>query len=134
MFHDTEEWYKVSRKTDSWFQKRHGEFGELSPKHAKIQKFHFHGLFSSKAYAVWVKEIQRSYFFWHKKKIQWYKICIDPDHVVSNDGLFLSKAYNVSAINIQGNYISWKSRVMKNLRENWLVAWKMTERIWLVFM
>ena len=29
MSHDTEEWCKVWRKTDSWFQKWHEEFGEF---------------------------------------------------------------------------------------------------------
>ena len=42
------------------------------------------------------------------------------------DGLFLSKAYNVSARKFQRNYVSWHWRVMQNLKENWLVAWKMT--------
>ena len=65
MFHDTEEWCKVWRKTDLWFQKRHEEFGEFSPKHSKAQKFHFDGLFLSNVYVVWAKEIQRSYLSWH---------------------------------------------------------------------
>ena len=42
------------------------------------------------------------------------------------DGFFLSKAYNVSARKFQRNCVSWHWRVMKNLKENWLVAWKMT--------
>ena len=65
MFHDTEEWCKVWRKTDSWFQKWHEEFGEFSPNHSKVQKFHFDGLFLSKVYEVWAKKIQRSYLSWH---------------------------------------------------------------------
>ena len=77
---------------------------------------------------------------------RWCKICINPNHVVSKitwgigelslehskserlfiDGLFLSKAYNVSARKFQRNCVSWHWRVMQNLKENWLVAWKMT--------
>ena len=29
MSHDTEDWCKVWRKTDSWFQKSNKEFGEF---------------------------------------------------------------------------------------------------------
>ena len=39
-------------KTDSWFQKRHEKFDEFSPNHSKVQKFHFHWLFSSKLFEV----------------------------------------------------------------------------------
>ena len=31
IFHDTEEWCKIWRKTDLWFGKWHEEFGKLSP-------------------------------------------------------------------------------------------------------
>ena len=42
------------------------------------------------------------------------------------DGVLLYKAYNVSARKCQRNYVSWHWKVMQNLKENWLVAWKMT--------
>ena len=35
---ETEEWCKVSGKTDSWIQKWHEEFGELYPEQWKVQK------------------------------------------------------------------------------------------------
>ena len=50
-----------------------------------------------------------------------------------NNGLFLSKAFSVSARKCQGNYVSWHWRVMQNLKEIWLVAWKITEGICLIF-
>ena len=65
MFHDTEEWCRVWRKSDSWFQKWHQKFGEFSPNHSKVRKFHFDGLFLSKVYEVWAKKIQKSYLLWH---------------------------------------------------------------------
>ena len=40
MSHDTEEWYKIWRKTDSLFQKSQ-EFGEFWSEHSKSQKFPF---------------------------------------------------------------------------------------------
>ena len=42
------------------------------------------------------------------------------------DGIFLSKGYNVSTRKFQKDYVLWEWRVMQNLKENWLVAWKMT--------
>ena len=46
------------------------------------------------------------------------------------DGLYLSKAYNASARKFQRNYVM----TLQNLKENWLVTWKMTSGIWLIFM
>ena len=63
--HTTEEWSKVWRKTNLWFQIWHEEFDEFSPNHSKVWKFHFDGLFLSKVYEVWAKKIQRSYLSWH---------------------------------------------------------------------
>ena len=63
MFHGTEEWCKVWRKTDSWFQKWHEEFGEFSPNHSKVWKFYFDGLFLSKGYEVWAKKEYRGVIF-----------------------------------------------------------------------
>ena len=47
---------------------------------------------------------------------------------------FLSKVYNVSVRNFYRNYVSWLWKVMQNLKENWVVASKMTCEIWLIFM
>ena len=38
IFHDTEEWYKIWRKTDLWFGKWHEEFGKFSPEHWKVSE------------------------------------------------------------------------------------------------
>ena len=38
IFHDTEEWYKIWRKTDLWFRKWHEEFGKFSKGHLKVSK------------------------------------------------------------------------------------------------
>ena len=42
----------------------------------------------------------------------------------------LSKVYIVWAKNVQRSYLSWHWQVMKNLKKNWFVAWKMTWGIW----
>ena len=49
------------------------------------------------------------------------------------DELFLSKAYKVLDEKLQKSYVSWHWRVMQNLKENWLVAYKKTQGIQLTF-
>ena len=43
-------------------------------------------------------------------------------------GSFCRKC-NVSARKFQKNYVSWHWKVMQNLSENWLMAWKMTRNL-----
>ena len=38
IFYDTEEWWKIWRKTDLWFGKWHQEFSKFSPQHSKVSK------------------------------------------------------------------------------------------------
>ena len=38
IFHDTEEWCKIWRKTDLLFEKWQEEFGKFSPEHSKVPK------------------------------------------------------------------------------------------------
>ena len=38
IFHDTEEWCKIWRKTDLWFGKWHEEFGKFSPEQSRVSK------------------------------------------------------------------------------------------------
>ena len=38
IFHDMEQWCKIWRKTDLWFEKWHEEFGKFSPEHLKVSK------------------------------------------------------------------------------------------------
>ena len=39
IFHDTEEWCKIWRKTNFWFGKWHEEFGKFLPEHLKMWSF-----------------------------------------------------------------------------------------------
>ena len=41
---------------------------------------------------------------------------------------------NISARKFHRNYVSWHWKVMQNWKKNWLVAWKMTKGISLIFM
>ena len=131
-----------------WFQIWHEELGKISPNHSKVWKFHFDGLFLSKVYKVWAKKYRGVTF--HDTE-QWCLIWINPDLVVSKMAwaigwtfiralkslknctlmiCFLSKAYNFSARKFQRNYVSRHWRVMQNLKENSLLAWKITWGIW----
>ena len=38
ILHDSEEWSKIRRKTDLWFEKWHEEYGKFSPEHLKDWK------------------------------------------------------------------------------------------------
>ena len=38
IFHDTQAWCKIWRKSDLWFGKWHEEFGKCSPEHLKVSK------------------------------------------------------------------------------------------------
>ena len=47
-FDDTQDWYKVWRKTDLYFKKWHEEFDEFSPEHLKVSKLGLDGILLSK--------------------------------------------------------------------------------------
>ena len=131
------------KKNDSWFQNRHEEFDKFSPNHSKVQKFHIDGLFLSKVYEVWANEIQRICLSWHWTVMQnlykpqpcglkndmrnWWTFirALKVWKIVHWWTLFV-KSIIVSARKCQRNCVSWHWRVMRNLKENWLVAWKMT--------
>ena len=49
------------------------------------------------------------------------------------DMLLLLKVYKISAKNVQRSFASWHWRMMQNLKRNWLIALKLTWRIWPIF-
>ena len=104
----------------------------------KSTKFCIDGLFLFKVYEVWTKEIQKSYLSWHWAVIKltlwfqrWHEELGDLSLEHSNseklyiDGLFLLKAYNVSARKFHRNCVM-TLKGSSNLKDNWLVAWRMT--------
>ena len=78
--HNIEERCRVRKADLRWSQIWHEEFGEFSPNHSKVQKFHSNGLFLSKVYEVWAKKKERSYLSWHWTVMQNLR---NPDIVVS---------------------------------------------------
>ena len=137
----------------NWFQIWYDKFGEFSPNHSKVQKFHSDGLFLSKVNEVWAKKkkyrvvitrgteqwckiwkiLTLRFQKWHEELGELSSLEHPKVWKLYIDGLFLSKAYTVSVRNFQRNYASWHWRVLQSLNKNWLVGWKMTERIWLIF-
>ena len=140
----TEELSLMTLKSDAKFKENrfqiwHEEFGEFSPNHSKSENFTSVGSFYSKYIRFQLKKIQRNY-------LSWCKFWINPDLVASKmawgigwtfiralkseklyiDELFWSKAFNVLARKLQRKYVSWYWKAIQNLKENWLVAWKMT--------
>ena len=70
IFHDTEEWYKIWRKTHLWFGKWHEEFGKFSPDHLKVSKLGLWWDPLSKVGEVWPQNLPRSYVSWQRKIMQ----------------------------------------------------------------
>ena len=68
--HDTEEWCKVWRKTDFWFQKRHEELVNCNGSSRKSENLQFDVLLLPIAYKVSAKKVRKSYLSWHWKVIQ----------------------------------------------------------------
>ena len=48
MFHGTEEWHKIWRKTDMWFGKLYNKFRKFLPEHSKDSNKDFDGILLSK--------------------------------------------------------------------------------------
>ena len=69
--HDNEELCKIWRKTGSPFQSWHKEFDEFWPKHLKVSKSSILMFLLSKVYIVWTKKVQKSYFSWNGRGIQY---------------------------------------------------------------
>ena len=70
VFHDTEEWYKIWRKTDLWFGKWHEEYGKFSPEQFKVSKLGYwcDSLIQSRKSMSEVP--QRSYVLWQWRMMQ----------------------------------------------------------------
>ena len=78
MSHDTEEWCKIWRKNDFFFQKMTGIWWILIRALRSLKNLHFYWSFLCKVYNVWLKKVQRSRNSWHwgvmqnlKKKMTW---------------------------------------------------------------
>ena len=131
IFHDTEGWCKIWRKTDLWFGKWHEEYGKFSPEHLKVSKLGlwWDPLIPSRR-SMSLKFTQRSYASWHWRMMQnlkrnWFVIskltwgiwliltrALESLKNFHFNGLFLNKIYIVWAKKVQSSYLLWHWRVM----------------------
>ena len=88
MSHDTDEWCKVWRKTDSWFQKWHEELGNnFNALSGKSENLDFDMLLLSKVYYVCTKKGQRVTCY---STEEWSKIWRRTDLYFENDMMNLA--------------------------------------------
>ena len=148
IFHDTEEWCKIWRKTDLLLGKWHEEFGKFSPEHLKVSKL---GLwwdpfvqsrkcmslkFTEELCVITMKnDAKFEESLTRRFKIDMGNLInLDPSNWslknVHFDALLLSKLYIVWAKKVHRSYLSWHWRVIQNLVRNQLVASKLTWGIW----
>ena len=145
IFHDTEEWCKIWRKTDLWFGKWHEEFGKFSPEHSKVSKL---GLWwdpfiqsrkcMSLKFTEWlcVTTVKNDVKFKDKLTCRFSKLtwgiwqtltrALERLKNLHFNRLLFTKVYNVWTKKVQKSYVWWHWRLMQNLNENWLVLSKMT--------
>ena len=145
IFHDTEEWCKIWRKTDLWFGKWHEEFGKFSPEHSKVSKL---GLW-------WGPFVQSrkcmSLKFTEELCVMTMKNDVKPEEGLTchfkidmrnltNFDLSTWKVSKICTLNgllltneVDRSYLSWLWRVIQNLKKNWLAVCKMTWGIWEIF-
>ena len=71
MFDAMQDWYKVWREADLYFQKWHEEFGKFSPEHLQRSKnCDFYWVFLSKVQNVWASNLQGSQVSWQWRMMQ----------------------------------------------------------------
>ena len=142
MSHDTEEWCKIWRKTDSVFQKWLWRIliGALKI----LKNLHFDWCLLCKVYNVWPKKSTEELYFMTLKSHAKFeeRLTCGLENDMRNMANFhqnnwkcqtwyfhrilLSKVENTRAKILQRSYVWWQWRMMKNLKKNWLVILKLT--------
>ena len=127
IFHDTEEWCEIWRKTDLWFGKWHEEFCKFSPEQLKFSKLAYWwdpsiqskkslSLKSIEKLCVWLVISKLTWEIWWI--LTWAFESLKNFHF--NVFLF-SKVYIAWAKKVQRRYLSWNWRGTQNLERNQLV-------------
>ena len=68
--HDTEEWYKIWKEINLWFQNWHKEFNNFWPEHSKVSKILTCTCSFWTSYIFWARKVQTSYLSWHWRLMQ----------------------------------------------------------------
>ena len=147
IFHDTEGWCKIWRKTDLWFGKWHEEYSKFSPEQLKVSKLGYWwdpliqsrkslSLKSTEELCVmqWrmMQNLKRNWLVISKLTwgIWWIltRALESPKNFHFNV-LLLSKVYIVWAKMVQRSYLSWNSKGIQNLERNQLLVSKLARNV-----
>ena len=161
-FHDSEEWCKIWRKTNLWFEKWRKEFGKFLPEHSDVSKLGFWwDPFIKIRKCMSFKFIEKLCIMTKKNDanfeeefacrskidttiwriLTWALECLENLHFAR---LLLTKVYNVLGKKVRKNYVWWHWWLMqKSTEELCLMALmtdaklictsKMTWAIWQIF-
>ena len=88
----------------------------------KFQNWYFYGILLFKVENAWAKHLQRSYVLSLKnlKNLHFNR-------------LPLKKVFNFWAKTVQRSYVWWYLILIQDLKEKWLLVWKIIWRIWQIF-
>ena len=144
IFHDSEGWCKIWRKTDLWLEKWHEEYGKFSPDQLKVTKLGYWWdplIQSRKSMSLKSTEELCVMTMKNDAKFEEELTChfkIDMRNLMNFDPntwksqkfsfynvLLLSKVYTVWAKKVQTSYLSWNWGGIQNLERNLLVIWKL---------
>ena len=142
IFHDTEEWRKIWRKTGLWCGKWHQEFGKFSPEHSKVSTL---GLWwdpfvqCRKSMTLKFTEDLCAMKIENNAKLGeklTYHFKTDMRNLTNFDLItWKAKKFALQLVpkyimfhsrKVQKSYAWWHWRLMDNLKKNWLVLSKMT--------
>ena len=140
IFHDTEEWCKIWRKTDLWFGKWHEKYRKFSQEQLEVSKLAYWcdpliqsrksvSLESTEKLCVMTMKndanLKRNWLVILKLTWGIWWILTRALESLKNfhfNALLLSKVYIVWAKKVQRIYLSWNWRGIQNLERNQLVV------------
>ena len=136
IFHEAKEGYKIWRLIDLLFQNWQRIWQILTGALEILKNIHFNGLILSKVYIVWAKKVQRSYLYGIE---EWCEIWRKTDFLLGKwhveFGKFPPGHSKLSNVELwwdsfvqSRKYVSWRWRLIKKLKNNWLVILKLTWR------
>ena len=141
--HDTEEWYKIWKGINLWFENWHKEFNNFDLSTRKSQKCSLRCAPFEQVIFSELEKYRRAIFhgtedwckIWRKTELQfgkWHEEFdkFSPEHLkVSKLGLwwhpFVQSIKCVSLKFTEEFCVSWKWRMMQSLKRNWLIISKL---------
>ena len=134
IFHDTEEWCKIWRKTDLWFGKWLEEYGKFSPDQFKVSNMSLKSteelcVMTMKNDAKFEKELT-CHFLNDMRNLMNFDSSTRKSKNLLFDWLLWSEYIKFELKKAQSSCVWWHWRLMQNLKENWLVLSKMKWGIW----